>query len=474
MDTVKGLIFVAVTTLALSYGWGMRGTVIGGEKGAMLPGALLGIMFAWYTGSDIVFGNYWIFAAVGLMAMSYGGIEPYGETIGMVLHRGRQDYKPRKGYFGLAFKGAQWFCVCAGFLGVALAAMTGEVYKWYDIVVFCALLPILQEGGYRIFNQPYDKENKKYPRIFFSLTRREEWGRNVAVMLAILLLAAIRGDSFTLLMLFGGFVSGGIGWLIAMWFYVLSVYPLKSGKYLLGSLAKKHCVDGWKTMEFTLGAVGGLGVALTCVAGKDKLAASVEVIAANDGFWEPLPWLRNVSPFIVGALILAVIGINLYQFISESKGKKVSGYRCDLIERPLFNVVPMCLVLLGDLFTARIMTFFMLFFACAVKCAFDRFKNFKALPLWQVLIALSCAVVFAGDVILGGYSAAQVWFLAGAPYLLAEFMWVFSPGNIKKMKAGKSEKPSLVELIGGGVTVFPFFILQITALYVIGWQLFIN
>ena len=172
MGIAKNLIFIAVTTLAVSYGWGMRGTLIGGEKGAMLPGALLGIMFAWYTGSDIVLSNYWIFAAVGLMAMSYGGIETYGETIGMVLHRDKPDYRPKKGYFGLAFKGSLWFSICAGFLGIALAAMTSEVYKWYDIVIFCALLPLIEEIGYRVFNQPYDEKKKIYPKIFFSLTRR--------------------------------------------------------------------------------------------------------------------------------------------------------------------------------------------------------------------------------------------------------------------------------------------------------------
>ncbi len=38
------ILCVFLTTLAASYGWGMRGSLIGGEKGAMLPGALIGLI----------------------------------------------------------------------------------------------------------------------------------------------------------------------------------------------------------------------------------------------------------------------------------------------------------------------------------------------------------------------------------------------------------------------------------------------
>ena len=61
----------------------MRGAVIGGEKGAMLPGAFIGLILAWFSGGGIR-ECFWIPAAAGLMGMTFGGIEPYGETIGMV------------------------------------------------------------------------------------------------------------------------------------------------------------------------------------------------------------------------------------------------------------------------------------------------------------------------------------------------------------------------------------------------------
>ena len=103
MGIYEALLCIAFTTFAASYAWGMRGTLIGGEKGAMLPGAFIGVIIAWFSGGAIR-DYFWIPAAAGLMGMTFGGTEPYGETIGMVLHRNRPDHNPVKGYTGLAFK----------------------------------------------------------------------------------------------------------------------------------------------------------------------------------------------------------------------------------------------------------------------------------------------------------------------------------------------------------------------------------
>ena len=41
MSVLNMIMFITFSVIAVSWGWGMRGTAIGGEKGAMLPGALL-------------------------------------------------------------------------------------------------------------------------------------------------------------------------------------------------------------------------------------------------------------------------------------------------------------------------------------------------------------------------------------------------------------------------------------------------
>ena len=136
MNFSDALICILLTTFASCYAWGMRGTVIGGEKGAMLPGAFIGLILAWFSGGAIR-ESFFIPAAAGLMGMTFGGIETYGETIGLVLHRDSPDYRPVKGYSGLALKGALWFSICGGFIGMSMASMSYSFYKTRDFVAFC-------------------------------------------------------------------------------------------------------------------------------------------------------------------------------------------------------------------------------------------------------------------------------------------------------------------------------------------------
>ncbi|MEE1011418.1 MAG: hypothetical protein U0L11_05205, partial [Acutalibacteraceae bacterium] len=60
------MLCIVFTTLVASYGWGMRGAVIGGEKGAMLPGVFIALVLAWFSGGAIR-ENFVIVAAAGLM-----------------------------------------------------------------------------------------------------------------------------------------------------------------------------------------------------------------------------------------------------------------------------------------------------------------------------------------------------------------------------------------------------------------------
>ena len=63
------IIFVVFSGIAVSYGWGMRGTIIGGEKGAMLPGALIGLFMALFSGSEVLSSSPWILAGAGALTM---------------------------------------------------------------------------------------------------------------------------------------------------------------------------------------------------------------------------------------------------------------------------------------------------------------------------------------------------------------------------------------------------------------------
>ena len=464
MKVSEMIVCILFTAFASCYAWGMRGTVIGGEKGAMLPGAFIGLVLAWFSGGAIR-ENFWIPAAAGLMGMTFGGTETYGETIGMVLHRGMPNYNPRKGYFGLAFKGALWFSICGGFTAISLASMSNTVYSTGDLIIFMVLVPAIQQIGFNIFNKPYDKQKEIYPRIFYSVTRREEWGSNLALLVAMIAFAVIRGDDFTLAMIAGGFFFGAVGWLLAMKFYELSAFSMKNGKYIFGKLHKKGLIDGWKIMEFTLGAVGGFGLSLTYCAKFEFVEKYNEAIALN-GIRTLPETVEKFMPLLCAVFALGIVCVNLYAMICERKGIQIDSYKCDLIERAFYNILPMIFVLLGSQFTAKYSTVFILVFVLAVKCVFDRFSESRLLPVAAVILTVICSAAFACCFYQQYCAPLNIILIGTVPYLITELISVIW----KAPRKGKKISDVLANT--SFITVFPFMLLQSIMLIILSLKIF--
>ena len=443
MEINNIVLCVLLTSLASCYAWGMRGAVIGGEKGAMLPGAFIGLVLGCFSGLDPI--NV---AASGLMGMTFGGTETYGETIGFVLHRGREDYNPVKGYAGLAFKGALWFAVCGAFLGISLSY---GVYKQSDIYLFCLLIPVMQLVGQLVFNRPYNREKNKYPKIYFSKTRREEWGGNLLMLIALAVTALIKKDYFTLILIAGGLVFGAIGWLAGMRAFVATVFPLKNGKYLFGKAYHKGIIDGWKIMEFILGAFGGFGLSLAYCLGYSYIEMYQDRASLDGpkGIYDE--YLQGWIPIILFACVIGIIAVNLISYICDKKGKDINSYVLDHIERPFYNVIPMMFVLAGS--AGGIITVFTLVFVVVNKLIFDRFKkvNFVSILLGggvcvatYMLIAQKIGGVGPFDVVLAGT----------IPYIAGEIICVLP----KKLRHGNSFKDAVTKT--PFATVFPSFIVM--------------
>ena len=447
---------VFLTTLAASYGWGMRGSLIGGEKGAMLPGALIGLVLGWFSGYGFV-----SVAAAGLMGMTFGGTETYGETIGFVLHRGREDYNPVRGYIGLAFKGALWFAVCGAFLGTSFSY---AVYNNSEIFLFCLLIPVMQIVGQLIFNRPYNPEKNKFPKIYFSKTRREEWGGNLLMLIALAIFATVKKDYFTLILIAGGFIFGAIGWLVAMRAYVAAVFPLKNGKYLFGKLYHKGLVDGWKLMEFILGAFGGFGLSLTyCLGyGYVKIYKDRASLDGPKGIYDES--LQDWIPVILVACVIGIVAVNLISFICDKKGKEVNSYILDHIERPFYNVIPMMFVLAGE--AGKFVTVFMLVFVVVIKLIFDRFKKVNLISILiggTVCVATYMLIVYN----IRGDSAFFAVVLVGTiPYIVGEIIWILS----KQGRHGKSLKEAVTKT--PFATVFPTFVIMSLMIIILSVKIF--
>ncbi len=450
MSFGNAVICILFSTLAVSYGWGMRGSLIGGEKGAMLPGALIGLILGWFSGL-----GYLGTAAAGLMGMTFGGTETYGETIGFVLH----GDNPKKGYGGLAFKGGLWFSMCGGFIGISLSY---GVYSDSDIYVFCLMIPLMQIIGSRVFNTPFDPENNKFPKFYFSKTRREEWGGNVFSIIAMAVMAGLKEDYLTLILMAGGFVFGAIGWLVAIRAYVMAVNPLKNGKYLLGRLYHKGLIDGWKLMEFILGAFGGFGLSLSFCLGYDfvevyKEKASVEGVEfANEYVSEWIPVFCIIC-------LIGIISVNLISFICDKKGKKLNSLWLDRVERTYYNVIPMMFVLVGSNCAARFMTAFMLVFVIVNKLVFDRFEKVNIVTSLISVAVVVSAYIFC---VKNSVSAFGIVLAGTLPYLAGEAIWIMS----KRGRRGKTVKDALTKT--SLATVYPAFAVMSVALILVSYKIF--
>lgn len=477
METQNIFAFLAISMITMCFGWGIRGSAIGGEKGAMLPGAFMGILCVWYTGSELLMDNVYLFAAACALGYFYGGMEPYGSTMSLVLTHNSPRYNPPLGYLALAFKGSIWSGLGSAFLGMSFSAMSGVVYKWYDFVIFFALVPLVQEIGYRIFNTPYDPEHGKMPKVCFSKDSREEWGRNLVIVAGVLVMAAIRRDIFTIIMWVGGALAGSIGWVIAITFYDKELHPLKNGKMLFGKWEKLKIVDGWKIMEFTQGCFNGLGIAGAFVLGWPLAAKNLEQAEAVGKLWYMLPEkVDTVLSWVFCALIILTIFLFIIPYrrngnkITRAFGE-VDMNIVEVLERPCYMVGPLALVMLGSTTMASIICCFTMYYVIAQHDGLERYWDFKNIKLIRIFLILLGAVILAGQ-ILRGYTLWETWIFYCVGYILFDLAYFARP---KRLKENRKKSKSLKEFIisfGGDATVLPFFYILMVVLLVFGYMNF--
>ena len=436
MTTLNCVLCCLFTSFAVHYAWKLRGTVVGGEKGAMIPGLFAGTILALFAGGSIA-KFFWIPAAAGLIGMSYGGIEPYGDSIAFLegnwFEKREWDVEPnaKKGYFGLALKGALWFSICGGYIAMSMSAMGGK-YKISEIIIFIITVFVFQLLGYNIFNQPYNEDKKVYPKIYLSFESRDEWGSNIGVLCAVILFAIIKKDVLAISMTAGGFVFGAVGWLVAMQLYHYTECRMKNGKFLLGFLSEKNLVGGWGNMEYTLGSFGGLGIALGFVLAKNYVAEINNAISAN-GLFNPLKGYDTYVILVMVFLFIALFIINLIAYNWDVQGKKYSGFIFDCIERPFFNNLPFVLVLLCALPAAKLLTVFMAVYVLNLKNWFNRFKPEGGRTLFMIITLIFNITIFAIDIMIGGFSPVWIFVSGSVPYIVAQ-IWYYAAKSTREQR----------------------------------------
>ena len=207
--------------MAGGMGWGIRGQY-GHETGAMIAGVLVSLVlvFLFCPGNSSI--HVIRAAALGTIAMGFGGSITYGQTIGLT-HDGALigNWEAlRWGMLGLAIKGGVWIGFAGLFLGLGLG---GKRYKPFEMFLLVLGMLTAVLVGWWLFNSPHDPENKRLPFLYFSdhwkwepgvefKSRPEIWGGLWCALLTGILYATLaKGDRLARNLALWGMLGGALG-----------------------------------------------------------------------------------------------------------------------------------------------------------------------------------------------------------------------------------------------------------------------
>ena len=128
----------------MSLGWGLRGSIGGGSLGAMIPGAMIGLVLCVLLNRHSDSGLIAAFAAIGV---GFGGQETYGQTVGLSL----QPETFWWAILGFVVKGAAWGLLGGAFIGIALDRgrhATAQLLAGFAIMVLGTWI------GWQFLNHP--------------------------------------------------------------------------------------------------------------------------------------------------------------------------------------------------------------------------------------------------------------------------------------------------------------------------------
>jgi len=263
----------ALGAVAMSLGWGLRGSIGGGSLGAMIPGAMIGLVLCLLLDRHSDAGLIAAFAAVGV---GFGGQETYGQTVGLSLQPDTFWWA----ILGFVTKGAAWGLLGGAFIGIALDR---ERYTTAHLIAGFAIMVVGTWLAWKYVNSP--------KLIYFSnlldRPREELWaGLWLGGLLLVAWLRSPVPASFAL----SGAIGGGIGFGVGA-----SLQPM--GKAVWAGMP----LGWWKAMELTFGGILGLAYVLCAWRLRTRLAAPPTVPVPAT----PLPRALLAALISIGLAIVA-------------------------------------------------------------------------------------------------------------------------------------------------------------------------
>jgi hypothetical protein len=248
---------VWLPALAMCLGWGIRGQ-FGGETGAMVPGAMVGLALALLSGWKAK--DALRLAAVATFACSLGGMMTYGQTIGLVQNPAQGQYPPLTywwGLLGLAVKGGVWIGITGAFLAIAAS----DRYRPRELFFLMLGLLMLFVAGVNLLNRPHNPPDAM-PPIYFSdphsaKPRVEWWGGLWFALIGLMVYTgAFKKHRQAVAMALWGVLAGAIGFSFGE---VLQAWGTHHKPFGEGA---QRWIDWWKVMEMTFGFVAGAGLGI--------------------------------------------------------------------------------------------------------------------------------------------------------------------------------------------------------------------
>lgn len=373
MDVINATFLILAIIPASSYGWGMRGTTIGGEKGAMLPGALIGGLLALFSDILIVQEHFYIFSALGAVAMYFGGCMTYGETLSLSMSA-RPAMNMKKGLVALLIKGALWFGVFGCIFATGVNAISGE-YNVIELIIIFVSTPLLSLLFHKLLNYPHNVKENKYPLIYFSKTRRESWGAMLGIFISLFIFSLIRGNLFSVIFPLCCAIFGGIGWVSGQLLQIYSRNYADEAEGFGRIFSPSKGIEAWKAMECVFGAFGGLGASIGLIVTYDSFRDTVYNLELTSGL---VPRNKPLSTALLVIWLLAFFGDMVHYFIKRPSkdlkyNKIYSIYKKTLepTEFILYAALPFIMICLGSDTTSKIMSFFVVFWVIVQEVAYE-------------------------------------------------------------------------------------------------------
>ncbi len=453
MDIITAILLISTLVLGVSYAWGMRGTTIGGEKGAMLPGAMIGLLIAFFSKILIAQEHFYIFASLGAVSMYLGGSMTYGETLGLSMNR-KPAENMKKSLIALFVKGFLWFGLFGALFTTGINAVC-YTYTLFELIILFILTPAIAVAGYFIFNKPLNVKEKKFPKIYFSKTRQESWGALLGAFLVLLVFAIIKLNTLTIIFTVSCALFGGIGWVLGQLMQIFSIHYAENSKSpMCRKLSAKNGVDSWKIMECVLGAFGGLGAAIGFLLTYDNFKLTLFNLEKNDGL---LPYNKTLGIVLFILWIILLLGDMVHYFIKKPITKKElkrqlkrnlitqeqyavkrlkavtavpHGYYLyddftEKIEPVLYSAIPFILICIGSKQTALISSFFLLFFVMAQEVGLEKSISKKYDLAIKIPLGVIALVIFIVQIVFSfDFGAVCTLLLYTIGYELMTMLWL--------------------------------------------------